>query len=522
MLGQAANQFRQVTFSNLGVPASNNVRYCTDCGISDAGICTSGGAGAYAYRQGGAWHCSLGNGGGGSGSGDVTSDTSSSSVGQAAIFSNTTGKQIGRFTSSGWVKATGGVLSTQASINLATDVTNNLPVANLNSGTNASSGTFWRGDGTWATPAGGGNVSSNTVSSVVGEVVLFSNTSGTQVGRASGFGIAKLTSGVLSTVTAPSGTIVGTTDSQTLTNKSLSGIFNSFTNIPLSTAVSGNLPVANLNSGTGASASTFWRGDGTWATPAGAGTVTSVGLSLPNIFSTSGTPVTSSGTLTGTLATQTANTVFGGPATGSAAAPTFRALVAADIPSLDAAKITSGTMATARLGSGTANSSTFLRGDSTWGTPTAAAGGSPTQFQFNNSGAISGSSNFTFTSATGQVTLNQGGNGNQTLYGKRTTDSAPTGNFMLFQNQSGSSDLFKVDVSGNTTVGGTLTMNTATGLDGVLTVDHAIQLTTGTKPTCDSTHQFTLWAVAGTTGVKDTVEVCAKDASNNFAWRTLY
>jgi hypothetical protein len=63
--------------------------------------------------------------------------------------------------------------------------------------------------------------------------------------------------------------------------------------------------------------------------------VSSVGLSLPSFITVTNSPVTVSGTLTGTLATQTANTVFAAP-NGSSGAPTFRTLASADIPDLSA------------------------------------------------------------------------------------------------------------------------------------------------------------------------------------------
>jgi len=64
----------------------------------------------------------------------------------------------------------------------------------------------------------------------------------------------------------------------------------------------------------------------------GGGTVLSVGISMPSIFTAGGTnPITSSGTASFTLTSQNANLMFASP-NGSPGVPTFRALVGADLP----------------------------------------------------------------------------------------------------------------------------------------------------------------------------------------------
>jgi hypothetical protein len=121
-------------------------------------------------------------------------------------------------------------------------------------------------------------------------------------------------------------------------------------------------------------------------TISGSGTITGLAIGTTDLADAAVTTpkIADSAVTLGKMANMATASVLGRNTAGTGApevlsAATTRTLIGAD----NASNLTTGTVATARLGSGTANSTTFLRGDNTW----AVAGGDPTTTQVLNATA---------------------------------------------------------------------------------------------------------------------------------------
>lgn len=148
----------------------------------------------------------------------------------------------------------------------------------------------------------------------------------------------------------------------------------------LSASVADSAPFNGITSGTNAAALHVGPGGSLDATGGGTIAATSApasgltGTSLP--ASITGSSLTSVGTLSNltvaggiTAGTGSVAIVNGTGKIPDISSTTFQSLNGSNLTGLNAANLSSNTVPTARLGSGTANSSSFLRGDSTWAAP---------------------------------------------------------------------------------------------------------------------------------------------------------
>ncbi len=272
---------------------------------------------------------------------------------------------------------TGGPITTSGTLAFAYNGTA-LPVANGGTGltaggTNGQVLTIVSGSPAWSTPGVGGTVTSvactvPSIFSISGSPITTSGTlaisySGTALPTANG-GTGLTTVGTNGQVLTSSGTTLSWqtpsapgTGTVTSVDATASSTIFSITGGPITTsgtlalAYNGTaLPVSSGGTGltvggTPGQVLTMVAGSPAWANPATSGTVTSVGLSAPSIFTVSGSPVTSTGTLTLTYSGTALPIANGGTATNTATGNTGSySVVCSNGPTIATPTLTGGTV----------------------------------------------------------------------------------------------------------------------------------------------------------------------------------